>query len=605
MEATWKVWAIRIGIFLATCLGVFVLPFLLPPPYFQGVSASNLAGFNNRVAAVAAAGMALVVFLLALAWPQIAGVDGTSPGSGEGFPYTEESRLSRSLVAVVALFWGTVVSLAGIMIIRMGITFPGDWGYFINRVSMHADFGRKLYTQIEFPYGPLLFYGPIAVRTILSPFHISAAGAYLMTLTLEIVVGILLVAYVIDHLPMSRKWKAVIFLLLAGGMLPMNMGLNYTFFRFATPLAFLVMASRRRRPWAAVLWILVGQAVCLGLSPEIGFAFFVNTFGYAAYRCFVEGWIWAAGLVAPILSTAAFLLLVGRPYLHMVELFAHGAMSLPVEPLPHILIYLFALVWLVPICLARFFRQRQTDAPMLAALCLVSLALLPSAFGRADPWHVYWNGLAIFLLSAVEISSRRISQQIAWGGSMAVLFVWMCSINLLVSRGEIGPLVHGSIAEMKGRPIPTPGTDFRFDLQSLQAIVGHDSVVLPEWLPLQVETSLRAAGQYTPTFYYFQTAILDANAEDREIEELNQSKWTLIPQGTLHQYYEHAEEMKESVGFQLPYRSSRPIYAIGLKFDRNLQRNWKVQGHFGKYLVYENVGACHGCGQGYRLAGGM
>ena len=226
----------RLAIFFATCFGVFVLPFLLPAPYFEGVSASNLAGFNNRVSMVAAAGMATLVFFLSLKWPWITGGDGVEPnleGHGGSEAY---GRLSRSLVGAVVLLWGGLIGLLGVQIIQLGMRFTYDWGYFINRVSMHADFGRRLYTQIEFPYGPLLFYGPIMAREILSPFHVSAAGAYLVTITLEIIIGLLMVAYVISHLPMSGRWKTMIFLMFAVAMAPVNASLNYTLFSIRATL---------------------------------------------------------------------------------------------------------------------------------------------------------------------------------------------------------------------------------------------------------------------------------------------------------------------------------------------------------------------------------
>jgi hypothetical protein len=567
---------------------------MFPAPYFEGVSASNLAGFNNEVAALAAAGLGTLVFFLALKWPQITEADGVEQAGREGLRREEHGRLSRLLVGAVVLLWGGVILLFGGQIIRLGMRYTYDWGYFINRVSMHADFGRKLYTQIEFPYGPLLFYGPIAVREVLSPFHISAAGAYLVTLTLEILIGLLLVAYVIDHLPMSRGWKTLIFLLFAVGMVPTNMGLNYTFFRFAPPLAFLVMVSQRRRPWAAALWIFAGQAVCLGVSPEIGFAFLVSSFTYAVYECFTQGRIWVLGIVAPILSTAAFLLLVGRPYLRMLGMYAHGVMSFPVEPLPHILLFLFALVWLVPINLAFLFRGRRAEAPMLAGLYLVSLALLPAAFGRADPWHVYWNGLSVFLLSIVAISSKRLWQQIVWGTCLTMMFLWMCRVNLRGGWLDIQPVLHSvrvicRDAVERRRPIRARGDDTGFDRQRLQAIVGHDPVATPEEIPLPVEESLRESGQYTPSFYYCSMGVLDAAAEDREIQEFNQSKWALIPAGEAYGFVERPEDLKYALGFQLPYRTKRPIYVIGLWFAKNLRENWRIRGNIGQYQVYEHV----------------
>jgi len=589
-----KVWGIRLAILLATCLGVFVLPFLLPAPYFQGVSASNLAGFNNRVAAVTAAVFGTLVFFLALKWPQITEAHGGTPTSGELLQLDEHARLSRRWVGAIVLLWGGAIFLFGVQIIRSGYQFTNDWGYFINRVSMHVDFGRKLYTQIEFPYGPLLFYGPIAVRAMLSPFHVSAAGAYLATLMLETMIGLLLVAYLINHLPMSRRWKWVIFTLIALGMIVGNMGLNYTFFRFATPLAFLMIASQRKRPWAAALWILGGQAVCLGLSPEIGFAFFVGSFAFAAYRYFTQGRIWLLAVAAPILSTIAFLLIAGRPYLLMVRMFSHGVYNFPVEPLPHILLYLFAMVWLVPACLATFFRQQRPEAPMFAALYLVSVALLPAAFGRADPGHIFWNGLSLFLLSIVAISSRRPWQQIVWGICIAIMILWMCNINRHTNWFEIKPVLPAKavtcINTIAGRrPTPVPQNHGGFNLRSLQAIVGHDRVATPEEVPLQVEESLRASGQYTPSFYYYSLSLLDADAENRLIQEFNESKWALIPTGRQKGYVERPEHLKSVLGLQLPYRTRRPVYAVGLRFAKNLQENWRVRARVGNFLIYQHV----------------
>lgn len=506
----------------------------------------------------------------------------------------ERGRISRLLVGVVALLWGGAVLLFGIAIIRSGVRYEYDWGYFLNRISVHAEFGRELYTQMEFAYGPLLLYGPIAVRAILSPFHVSAAGAYLVTLTLETVIGLLLVAYVIDHTPMSRPWKAVIFLLVAAGMEVGNMGLNYTFFRFAPPLAFLVMASQRKRPWIAALWIFAGQAVCLGLSPEIGFAFFVGSFAFALYSYSTQGRMWMLGVAAPIVSAAVFLLIVGQPYLRMVGMFAHGIDNFPVEPLPHILLLLFAMVWLVPVSLATFFRQQRPDASMLAALYLVSLALLPAAFGRADPGHLFWNGLSVLLLSALAISSRPRWQQIIWGGCLAIVILWMCNINRRVNWFEMKPVLRAEIAQCREilegrRPRRVRTDDLAFNLQSLQAIVGHDPVATPNDLPLPVETSLRASGQYTPSFFSFSMNVYDVAAEDRQIQEFNQSKWALIPAGEEYGYVERPEDLKYALGFQLSYRTRRPVYAVGLRFAQNLAENWRVRGRVGNYLVYEHV----------------
>jgi hypothetical protein len=530
-----------------------------------------------------------MVFLLALKWPCVLGDEGL--GAGAGTSIQEQGQIPRPVVVAAVLLWGIAVFLFGAQIIRSGIRYEYDWGYFLNRISVHTEFGRKLYSEMEFAYGPLLADFPVWVRAILSPLHVSAVGAYLVTLVLEVMGGLWLVAYVIDNLPMSRRWKAVIFLIVAAGMLVGNMGPNYTFIRFGPQLIFLVRAWKCRREWEAALWIFAGQALCLGVSPEIGFAFFVGILVFALHR-FFEGRKWALTAAASLLSTAVFLVVEGWPYLHRVAISAHGIYSFPVEPGPFLLVFLFALVWLVPVCLAEFCKQRRVEAPMLTALYAMSLALLPAGFGRADPGHIYWNGTSVLLLSAVAISSKRRWQQIAWGGSLAVVTLWMCAINWELNSFEMKPVLHAEIAGLrdlvKGRGLTVRHSDDNgFSMQGLQAIVGDDPVATPDEVPLPVEKSLRASRQYTPSFYNFWFNLFDRDAEDRQISEFNQSKWALIPANETYGYVERPEDMKHVLGIDLPYRTRRPVYAVGLRFEKNLEDNWQVHGKVGDYLIYE------------------
>jgi hypothetical protein len=430
------------------------------------------------------------------------------------------------------------------------------------------------------------------MRAILSPFHVSAVGAYLLTLVLEVMGGLLLMVYLIEQLPMSKRWRVAIFLLVAAGMLVTNMGPNYTFIRFAPQLAFLVLAWKSKRAWQAALWTFVGQAVCLGLSPEIGFAFLVGSFAFAVYCCFTRGRSWAWAAAAPIVSAMIFLLVEGWPYLHRVGISAHGVYSFPVEPLPFILVFLFALVWMVPISLADSFRQRRPEAPMMATLYLMSLALLPAGLGRADPAHVYWNGLSVLLLSAVAISSRPRWQQVAWGCCLGIVILWMCNINRSVNWFELKPVLHAEPAwfrdVIEGKHSDhVPGNDGGFDIDGLQSIVGHDPIATPVEIPLSVEKSLRASGQYTPSFYNFYFNLFDAAAENRQIQEFNEAKWALLPPGK-YGNVERPEDLGTVMGLRLPYKSRRPVFMMGPVFAQNLAENWKLQGRVGDFLVYRH-----------------
>ncbi len=421
-----KRWTFPFCILLTTCFGVFILPFLLPPPQVAAVSVANVAGFNNKVASLAVATLGIFVFFFSLQRPWLCLEENT----------TGYGRLSRRLVLVTVLICAGVISLLSYLIVISHVRYSSDAGYFIEQIGKQADYGRKLYKQVEFPYGPLIFYGPIAMRIILTPFHVSLTGAYFTTLVLEQIVGFLLVAWVINSLKILRKWKTFFFLLCAPLTLQLSFGLNYTFLRFIVPAAILVLASKLQRPWTVAACLFAGEVVSLAISPEMGFAFGAGSVVYAAYHFFTDGAAWFLGVGAPFVATTAFLIVAGDGYLDMLKLFARGLYNFIVEPLPHILVFLFAFIWLVPSVLAFLFRQGRKEAPLLVSLYILALALLPAALGRADSGHVFLNELPVYILSLVAISFFRQRQQTAWIMCVTVVILCTTYVNISVFRGS-------------------------------------------------------------------------------------------------------------------------------------------------------------------------
>jgi hypothetical protein len=599
MTTRLKDWAFPVCILLVTGFGVFVLPFLLPPPYIAGVSAANVAGFNNKVASIVAATIGIAVFCFALQRPTIKPRE-----SNEGY-----GLLSRRIIIITTTLCGILLALFSYLIASSHVRYASDAGYFMDQISKHTEYGRKLYDDIEFPYGPLIFYGPILIREILSPFHISLNGAYYTTLVIEHIVGLLLVAYVLDNLPMLRKWKTLLFLLCALETIQFSFGLNYTLFRFIVPAALLIVAIKRQSAWSVAACFFIGEVISLAVSPEMGFAFGASSVAYAAYCCFIENKMWLVAMASPFLATGAFLLVAGGGYLRMLKLFAHGLYNLIVEPLPHILVFLVALVWLIPISLAFFFRERRREAPMLAALYILALALLPVAFGRADPGHVFFDGLIVFLLSFVAVSYLRPNQQTVWAACVTGSLLWTAYVNIQVYQGEwrvILPygLLHRGNNDLESNAISWMQKlhhngaghyleaahryemENSFEVNALQSIVGNAPVATPFGVPLAVEEALKRSGKYVPAFYFFQTAVLDTTAEDREIREFNTSQWALIPKGTSVIQTETPATSDIALGVALPYPTKRSPYMAGQRFGENLKTHWTLYGAVGTYEVY-------------------
>ena len=596
MPSRFKPWIFPCCVLVATCFGVFVLPFFSPPPYLAGISVANVAGFNNKVAAVMAAALSVFVFLSVLKWKLVT-LRPETHGSG---------RLPLRIVLLSTAVFAAVLSLCTWIVIRSHLRYQNDWGYFIRQIGMHLDYGRKLYEQIEFAYGPLLFYGPIFVHALLSPFHVSLTWAYNITLVLESVIGLLLVGYVIDSLPMLRKWKIVLFLVCVIAAVQVNFGLNYTYFRFIVSPAFLVLAAKRKQPWFVAACFLIGQAVSLAISPEIGVAFAAASVAYAAYFCWAEGKAWTIAVAAPFVATAGFFLLMDRSYILTLKLFAMGINNFVVEPLPHVLIFLFALVWLVPSLLATSFRERRDEAPMMAALYLFALGLLPAAFGSADPGHIFYNGLAIFFLSVVAISSYRPRLQTLWVACVAGVFFWQVYLNVKLWEFQWRPSLmeaifqcepdgfkHAALVFAKTRSrtaaersLSIVYPDHSFDMKKLDAIVGNAPVATPLEVPLYVEEELRRAGQFAPSQYSGMTNLMYAGAESRLVQEMNNSQWALLPQHARMHWWEGTVDTRFALGIQLPYPAKHTPYVIGKHFNENLLTHWQPYGEVGIYEVY-------------------
>ena len=110
-----------------------------------------------------------------------------------------------------------------------------------------------------------------------------------------------------------------------------------------------------------------------------------------------------------------------------------------------------------------------------------------------------------------------------------------------------------------------------FDLKRLQAIVGNEPVELPLSLPLPVQEALKRSGQFVPTFYDCEWSILDASAEDRQLEEMHPSRWVLLPQGPITTWTETPASIVPYLGQRLPYRMKREPYAIRRRLAEDLK----------------------------------
>jgi hypothetical protein len=256
--------------------------------------------------------------------------------------------------------------------------------------------------------------------------------------------------------------------------------------------------------------------------------------------------------------------------------------------------------------LASFFRDRRPEAPMLGGLYIFALVLLPVAFGRADPGNVLFNGLVLFFLSMVGVSTWKLKLQILWITCVSFVFLWAAYIDTRPYELGFRGIIHYDVlhygsdriksAAFKLTKAISPSAaehyfsvvydaDQPFDIKKLQSVVGGSKVANPDLVPMRVEESLKQSGQYTPSFYCFRTAVLDAVSEERKIEEINNSTWALIPKG-VSRTSETPASTGVLLGFALPYQMKHRPHVSGVCFDDNLRANWRPIATVGEYQGY-------------------
>jgi hypothetical protein len=366
------------------------------------------------------------------------------------------------------------------------------------------------------------------------------------------------------------------------------LGLNYTFFRFLTPMATLLFATRRPSLVRTMLLLAAGEVLQLGISPEMGFIFVFTTVVFAALAAWRRGVRWLTVAAAPPLGVAVFLLLAGPSYLRMLQSVAHGALNLPVAPYPHILIFLFALVWLIPLALGPMLRSEGPDGIRIVSCYVLSVALLPAAFGRCDPLHVFFNGAGILILSLV--ATRNLSPRLrhAWLAALLVFVVWVHWVNDRLYADRTADTLRLALTHN----IHPDDLDYVLDVPALEHEVGSAKVAIPIEVSLPVEEALKRSGHYGADYYAFFVDVMDPVAEAAKTASLNQSEWALVPTDPDEPFLETPANIDEVQGFAFPYPLRHPVpYNLGHLFFENLAANWTPVRAFGPYTLYRHTRA--------------
>ena len=583
-----------------TALLVFLLPLAIPVPFHPAISASYIAGFNNGAAVVATATIGVAVLFWSW-WTHRNCRTQEEPAADDG------GNLGPVLTVAVMIATCAFCALAGWMLARSNLRYIADAGYFMEQMSSHVESGRPLYTGLEFAYGPLLFYPTVLLHQAL---RCGWLTAYFLTLAAEQSLGILLVVYLLNTWPVLGWHRRFALLLLAAGALNPLLGLNYTFFRFLTAFAVLTYAAHRRGLLAATAVLGGGEILLLGISAEQGMAFLLAAMALAGLRASSRGMKWLLLAAGPVAGACLFGLMVGRPYFFMLKSFGKGTLSLPVAPYPHIVIFLFAVVWVVPYALGIQLQSTDPTTQSMVACYAMGLGLLPAALGRCDPLHVFFNGAGILLLSLACLPVRARSLSVVWIGALVLLVSWQQWVNnalygyrtadtiRLALMWRLPKLLHTDVidavdwfnAELALHLRPGPADhDYELDTAVLEAAVGTAPVATPLEITPAVEAALKRTGHYRYGYYAFGVDLFEAESVAHRDRDLNTAAWMLLPIGFPPPFIETPRDIGELQGFAFPYPVRHPVpFDPGRTFAANLDTHWTRVINIGPYTLFRN-----------------
>jgi len=556
--------AISVGAF--TCVGVFVLPFFFPP-HHPAQSGSYSAGFNNRIAVLAAGTACVLTFLWSYFFD--------SPKE-----YSRAEKQSAIPIRVVVACLGACglfTAFFGWVLTKAGFAY-NDNLYFIESMHSAIDFHLRVYRDFSFLYGPALLAWPVLVASLLRPFHISIQASYFVALTVFQLAGVLLLWATLERLPLSRKSRMAALCVFTLAVVCPLFGLNYSLVRALLPFSTLLFMSRIRRPLPMAVAFFLGEILQLLFSPELGVAFAGGACIYALCMRARLGRLWLAPFVAPIFGVIAFVGTVGKIYLDSMGAFSKGFLSLVIEPLPHILLLLVSAVWLVPTMAAGLLRKRREDAMIILSLAVTSLGLLPVAFGRCDPVHVVFNGVGIFLLASMALSGYTERVRKFWWAVLVLVVLWMQFVNMMVFFPSVRDAVR----------IAVLGTEDRetIDIAKLSDIVGRDRIAVPFLIAYAVEQQLIDAQLYAPDRECFNIRVWDDESETAKALRMNQSRWALIPKKDMR-FREDSLVQWIVLGIGFPYRDRQEPWGYGEILYANLNAQWKAVAEFGDLILYE------------------
>lgn len=581
----WYLFPVSVGVALVC---VYFLPFYFPPSH-PALSQSYVVGYNNTVASVSLALISVLVALLSLRR------NGVAPRNFKREPMVPWPWLVGALVLVAA--WNGGLSWLVFATHNYGVE---DF-YFLPQLEKFYYLHRHLYRDIDFCYGQLLFYPPVWVHWLLTPFHISLRASYYIAFLLHHILGVGMLFFVVNRLPMPRDMRVAAFACITLFSFNPALGANYALLRYMLPIFLFVLFFRIERPAAAAAAAAVAQILTWLDSSEQAICFCFAVVVYCCYRAWQQrNPLWLMP-IAGLLSGAGLYFVFTDP--NVLSSLAHRSGWGNQVPLPslEVITLIVATVWLVPRLVARHLSQETPQSGLLLGLYVLGLGLLPASLGRSDIMHIASNSAVLFLLSLVAVGEWRLPIRGLWTVAVAATYLlmvarWYSEVHrqfypyVACFDENVTPLAaklpSGMASRLAAFEQIWPCNQQPLDVAALHAVIGNAQLAAPYPMPEIVEETLPQLPNYVPSYWHWVIDLWDAKTQQKKVDELRQVQWALFQappwSDPINPY------LNERFALSTHYRVIHPSYWNG-PFAIEIDRNWELAGHIGNYLLYRRI----------------
>lgn len=616
--------ASNIILFSAFSVFFFCVIFLLPyyfPNNNPTTSLSYAFGFNNKVSIIGTliAIIALCVFVPILTLRKTFSASNIFPQKTQADlpgPKDKLFWIYAFIYILIAIFCLLVFS---------DPNFHGEDDFFIRNIDL-LQMGKIPYTDFWFHFGPGSIYIPLLIKTILGPLGVSTKISYYIFHAFVNLLSLFLLYLFINKLDIEQRYKNLIFGIIALLQLNFTMGIQYTLIRTLPAFYFLSIinsyfidnlgsGSIKKN---LVLFTLPSLflALMFALFIETGLAFFVSITIYLLATSFINSNKKALIILFCMLISVPFLMtIIPHSIIRGLLNYVGGGQNFPVFPSPPVLMYLFSLFYSVPLLfLANNIRGSK---PIYLSYAILCASLMPGAFGRSDPGHIFYYGVGTFILTAAILAraSTKAFKAYITIFTLVFAFSWFSSIYS-VSLGKISASLYSSFGKYlfsDGQIIKFAGKigldknkvlriieyEKDFSHTNYSALINYRSLATPLLIDNRLYNYLVMNGKFVPEYYLYTINVDTKSQLLRKIKDLNRNEYLIVPKHALEGFNAPASPAVENrfysrlLFYPVMIPNNKPAPDMGKEFMKYIVLRYKKADEFGQYYIYKKKSAKH------------